>query len=43
MVHIKDEGVFDAPVEKIWRYINDDEHSHSAVKVTGTATKPKRD
>lgn len=36
MVHIKDEGVFDAPVEKIWRYINDDEHSHSAVKVTGT-------
>jgi len=36
MVHIKDDGVFDAPIEKIWRYINDDHaHSHSAVKVTG--------
>lgn len=37
MVHIRDEGVFDAPVEKIWRYINDDHaHSHGLVKVTGT-------
>jgi len=36
MVHIKDDGVFDAPVEKIWRYINDEHaHSHSAVKVAG--------
>lgn len=36
MVHIKDDGVFDAPVEKIWRYINDEHaHSHGAVKVTG--------
>jgi ligand-binding SRPBCC domain-containing protein len=38
MVHIRDEGVFDAPVEKIWRYINDEHgaHSHGSVKVTGT-------
>lgn len=36
MVHVKDDGVFDAPVEKIWRYINDENaHDHSAVKVTG--------
>ena len=36
MVHIKDDGVFDAPIEKIWRYINDEHaHSHGAVKVTG--------
>jgi len=36
MVHIKDDGVFDAPIEKIWRYINDENaHAHSAVKVTG--------
>lgn len=35
-MHIKDEGVFDAPVEKIWRYINDEHgHSHSGMKVTG--------
>jgi len=36
MVHIRDEGVFDAPVEKIWRYLNDEHaHSHGLVKVTG--------
>ena len=33
MVHVRDEGVFDAPVEKIMRYLNDDTgHQHSAVK-----------
>jgi ligand-binding SRPBCC domain-containing protein len=36
MVHIRDEGVFDAPVEKIWRYLSDEHaHSHGSVKVTG--------
>ena len=36
MVHVKDDGVFDAPLEKVWKYINDDTgHQHSAVKFTG--------
>jgi len=35
MVHVKDDGVFDAPVEKIWKYLNDEnQHEHSAVKFT---------
>ncbi len=35
MVHITDDGVFDAPIEKVWKYINDDKgHTHSAVKFT---------
>ena len=35
MVHVTDEGVFDAPLEKVWKYINDDTgHVHSAVKFT---------
>jgi ligand-binding SRPBCC domain-containing protein len=32
MVHIKDEGLFDAPLEKIWRYLNDDNHQHKSLK-----------
>lgn len=35
MVHISDEGVFDAPLEKIWRFLNDDNptaHQHSSIK-----------
>jgi ligand-binding SRPBCC domain-containing protein len=35
MVHVMDEGVFDAPVEKVWKYINDqNDHQHSAMKFT---------
>jgi len=35
MVHIIDDGIFEAPVEKIWKYINDqNEHEHSAVRFT---------
>ena len=30
MVHIRDEGMYDEPVEKIWRYLNDEKsHTHS--------------
>ena len=33
MVHVSDEGMFDAPVEKIWRFLNDDNsHQHSFLK-----------
>jgi ligand-binding SRPBCC domain-containing protein len=35
MVHVTDDGIFDAPVEKVWKYINDENgHAHSAVKFT---------
>ena len=35
MVHVSDDGVFDAPLEKVWKYINDDNgHAHSAIKFT---------
>jgi hypothetical protein len=35
MVHVIDDGVFDAPVDKIWKYINDqNSHQHGAVKFT---------
>ena len=35
MVHVTDDGVFDAPLEKVWKYLNDDKgHEHSAVKFT---------
>lgn len=23
MVHLRDDGVFDAPIDKIWKYLND--------------------
>ena len=34
MVYLKDEGVFDAPVDKIWRFLQDDDadHEHRSVK-----------
>ncbi len=35
MVHVSDEGMFDAPLEKIWRFLNDENpttHQHSSVK-----------
>ena len=35
MVHVVDDGIFDAPIEKVWKYLNDDTgHAHSAVKFT---------
>ena len=36
MVYLKDEGVFDVPVEKIWRFLNDDtaDHTHRSVRFT---------
>jgi hypothetical protein len=35
MVHVTDDGIFDAPVGKIWRYISDQNaHQHSAVRFT---------
>jgi len=35
MVHVTDEGVFDHPIEKIWKYLNDEEgHKHSSVKMS---------
>jgi hypothetical protein len=33
MVYIIDEGsVFDAPIDKIWKYLQSDEHDHPSVK-----------
>jgi ligand-binding SRPBCC domain-containing protein len=35
MVHVTDDGVFDAPVEKVWKYINDQTaHAHSSLSFT---------
>ncbi len=32
MVYIYDEGVFDAPIDRIWKYVQDMEsHNHSAI------------
>ncbi len=32
MVYIYDEGVFDAPIDRIWKYVQDVEsHNHSAI------------
>ncbi len=34
MVQVKDDGVFDAPVDRIWKYLNDPNpgiHSHRAI------------
>ena len=37
MVYVKDDGVFDAPIDRIWKYLNDTEgrHSHDAYQITG--------
>jgi len=32
MVHYVSDGVFDAPLEKIWKYNNSDDHQHSLVR-----------
>ena len=35
MVHVMDDGVFDEPIDKIWRFLNDDKgHQHSMVKTS---------
>ncbi|HEY7588647.1 MAG TPA: SRPBCC family protein [Thermoplasmata archaeon] len=35
MVHIRDDGVFDAPIDRIWKYWGDNEaHNHRAFQVT---------
>lgn len=35
MVHVSDEGVFDEPLDKIWRFLNDDKgHQHSMLKTS---------
>ena len=34
MVHIRDDGVFDAPIDKLWKYIQDNSaHQHGAFVV----------
>lgn len=34
MVYILDEGsVFDAPIDKIWKYLPSDEHRHNSLKL----------
>jgi ligand-binding SRPBCC domain-containing protein len=32
MVYLKDEGVFDAPVDKVWRFLNDQTHEHRSLR-----------
>jgi len=33
LVHVKDEGVFDEPLEKIWRFLNAEQgHDHNGVR-----------
>jgi ligand-binding SRPBCC domain-containing protein len=33
MVHVTDDGIFDEPLDKIWRFLGDDKgHQHSMVK-----------
>lgn len=35
MAHVKDDGVFDAPLEKIWKFLQDESstaHSHKAIR-----------
>ncbi len=34
MVHVKDEGIFDAPIEKIWKYVGDaPNHQHESIQL----------
>ncbi len=32
MVHYESDGVFDAPLEKVWKYLSSMEHTHSGFK-----------
>jgi len=44
MVHVRDDGVFDAPIDKIWKYLNDDRpgiHNHRSI--AGTKTMEQKD
>jgi len=35
MVHVTDEGVYNEPLEKIWRFLNDDKgHQHSMIRTS---------
>src|SRR2546422_1642821 len=35
VVRIRDDGVFDAPIEKLWKYIQDnDNHQHRSFQIT---------
>jgi len=35
MVHITDDGVFDAPIDKLWKYVNDNMlHQHGSFRVS---------
>ena len=39
MVHVKDEGEFDAPIDRIWKFLQDNSvgaHNHKAVKSVKT-------
>ncbi len=42
MVQVKDDGVFDAPIDRIWKYLNDERpgvHNHSAIANTKVVEK----
>lgn len=35
MVHLRDDGVFDAPIDKVWKYVNDSMlHQHTSFRTT---------
>ncbi len=35
MVHVRDDGVFDAPIDRLWKYVNDNNaHQHGAFQIT---------
>ena|SRR3990172_3976932 len=35
MVHVRDDGIFDAPIDRVWKYINDERtHQHGSFQVT---------
>ena len=35
MVRVRDDGVFDAPIDKLWKYVNDDMlHQHPSFRVS---------
>jgi len=35
MVRIRDDGVFDAPIDRVWKYVNDESaHTHGSFQVT---------
>lgn len=41
MTHVKDDGVFEAPLDKIWKYLNDETpgvHNHKMIRGMKTLT-----